>query len=62
VLLRIIIWCVLFYLAYKFIGNLFRSVFGVAGDEKVKVKGKAKKTSLDVDEDDIEDVDFEEIK
>jgi hypothetical protein len=62
VLLRLIIWAVLFYLIFKFLGKVFRSILGISQQERSEVKGKAKNESFKIDDQDIEDADFEEIK
>ena len=61
-LLRLLIWGILFYLIYKFLGKVFRNIFGIENRPRSEVKGKPKGNSLDLDDQDIEDADFEEIK
>ena len=61
-LLRLLLWGILFYLIYKFLGNVFRSIFGIGEHKNAEVKGRGKDSSLNLDDQDIEDADFEEIK
>jgi len=57
-LLRLIVYGLLFYFCFK----LVSSFLGLNTNESPKVDGKPKgKGPLDLDENDIEDADFEEI-
>lgn len=57
-LLRLILWGILFYLAYKVISSLLQP-----GSRKSEVRGnKQGKPSLDLRNQDVEDADFEDIK
>lgn len=57
-LLRLILWGILFYLAYKIVSNLLRP-----GERKSEVRGqKSRNSSLDLSNHDVEDADFEDIK
>lgn len=56
-LLRLILWGLLFYLAYKVITNLLQP-----GNHKSEVQGKKQgKPSLDLKNQDVEDADFEDL-
>jgi len=57
-LLRLIIYGLLFYFCFK----LLSSFLGLSGKESPKVSGESKgKGPLDLDENDVEDADFEEM-
>jgi hypothetical protein len=62
VLLRLIIWGIVFYLIYRFLSNVFRNLFGIESEKRSEVKGEPKGNSFNIDDQDIEDADFEEIK
>ncbi len=58
-MIRFILWLILFYLIY----SLFKKMFLTPGNEKKKAKIKKKrKSSLNIDDSDIEDAKFKEIK
>lgn len=61
-LFRLILLGFLFYWGLKLIGGVFRMLTGQGQQEDGQVKGQPPKdTRLHLNEDDIEDADFEEI-
>ncbi len=55
-LLQLFLWGILIYYGYKVVKHTFQPKSGGPS-----VKGKPKKKSLDIDESQIEDADFEDI-
>lgn len=55
-LLRLILWGLLIYFGYRVIKQTFSS-----GTKGPRVQGKAKKKSLNIDESQIEDADYEDL-
>jgi len=58
-LVRLLIYGFLFYMVYKFFGNVFRNLFP---DDKAEPKRAAdQKGKIDLSHYDVEDADFEDI-
>lgn len=57
-LIRLIIWGLILYLAYK----LVTSILSLSDNSKNKVKGRQKNKPLDLSNHDVEDADYEDIK
>ena len=55
-LLQLLLWGILIYYGYKVVKHAFQPKSG-----RPSVQGKPKKKSLDIDESQIEDADFEDI-
>lgn len=56
--IRLIIWGLIFYLAYKLVTNLLST----SANSKTKVEGKSRNKPLDLSDQDVEDADYEDIK
>lgn len=57
-LFRLLFWGLIIYFIYKIVNNILN-----AFDNKIQVKGtRKKKSSLNLDNQDVEDADFEEIE
>lgn len=56
-MIRLLFLGIALYLAARILGGLFKTP-----EKRVEVKGDSKKTSLDLSDEEIEDIDFKEIK
>lgn len=59
-MIRFILFLILLYLLYKLVKNVFKLFF--ASPDNSQVKGNPKKHVRDFDPNEIEDIDYEEVK